>query len=77
MSQRRMMPYAEFLTAHSSIYQRTWTVQPWWLLSWGLRQLGLFESSTSAKTLPAGRFVILQNVEVCQGLEIRCGKAHK
>lgn len=63
-----MFPYAEYLAAHKSIYNRTWTVQPWWLLSWGLRQLGLFESSTSAGTLPAGRFVILQNVEVCRDL---------
>lgn len=77
MSQRRMIPYAEFLAAHKSIHNRAWTVQPWWLLSWGLRQLGLSESSTSAGTLPAGRFVVLQNVEVCRGLGIWCGDAYR
>lgn len=64
MSQRQMMPYSDFLAFRKSLYTRRWNIQPWWLLSWGLHQLGFLEPSTGARTLPQGRFVMLRNVEV-------------
>ena len=58
------MPYIEFLTARKSLEDRRWNIQPWWLLSWGLHQLGIFEPSPNARALASGRFVMLHNVNV-------------
>lgn len=59
------MAYTDYIAPRKSIYELNWTVQPRWLLSWGLRQLGLRKPSINAGTLPQGRFVLLRNVEVC------------
>lgn len=67
MSHHQMMPYRDFVIASRSIHTRNWTVQPWWLLSWGLKQLGVLGSSTSAGSLPTGQFVIMANVEGAAG----------
>ncbi|KAM0801760.1 Snf7-domain-containing protein [Usnea florida] len=63
VSQRIMIPYADFMSARQSIYSRKWTVNPWWFLSWGLKQLGVPTSSTGAGLLATATFVILPNVE--------------
>lgn len=63
VSQRNMILYQEFVTARKSINSRNWTVQPWWLFSWGLKNLGLLNSSTGVGILPTASFVILPNVE--------------
>lgn len=60
-----MILYQDFFTTKKSIYSRNWTIQPWWLFSWGLEQLGLLDSSKGAGLLPTAKFVILPNVEVC------------
>lgn len=67
-----MIPYQEFVAARKSIHSRNWTVQPWWLFTWGLKQLRLLDSSTGAGPLPLASFVILPNVEVC-GSYNACG----
>lgn len=58
-----MIPYQEFITARKSIHSRNWTIQPWWLFSWGLKQLGLLDLSIGVGLLPTASFVILPNVE--------------
>lgn len=63
VSQRNLIPYQEFITARKSIYSRNWTVQPWWLLSWALKQFRLLDSSTGAGPLPAASFVLISNIE--------------
>jgi charged multivesicular body protein 7 len=61
---RLLVPELEFQSSSTSIYDRSWLPQPWALLSWGFRRLGLlrFTSSTTVK-LESGRFVIISNVE--------------
>lgn len=59
-----MIPYQEFITARKSIHSRNWTIQPRWLFSWGLKQLGLLDLSIGVGLLPTASFVILPNVEV-------------
>ena len=66
VSQQQMMPYQEFISSRKSVYSRNWTIHPWWLLSWGMKQLGIIESSTAPGQLPMARFVIMRNVEACQ-----------
>ena len=61
------MPYKDFIEAPKSIYTRAWTVQSWWLLSWGLKQLGVIGSSTPAGSLATGHFVVVANVEQAAG----------
>ena len=51
------------MTASKSIHNTRWTVEPWWLLSWGLKQLGVLNPSSLAGTLASGRFVIMPNIE--------------
>lgn len=63
VSQRQMLPYEEFQAGSKSIYNRRWTVQPWWLLSWGLNQLGIGDPLSRPDKLPIRRFVIVRNVE--------------
>ena len=59
-----MVPYEEFITARKPIHSGNWSVQPWRLFSWGLKQLGLLNPPDGAGLLPTARFVILRNVEV-------------
>lgn len=60
-----MIPYEEFVTARKPIHSSKWTIQPWQLFSWGLKQIGLLDPSTGAGQLPTAYFVITRNVEVC------------
>jgi charged multivesicular body protein 7 len=63
LSKKEMMPVQEFLAAKESIYQKSWALKPWEILSWGLRQLGLAGGQDGEDKLPVGRLVILANVE--------------
>lgn len=50
----------------TGIYGRSsWAVRPWWLVEWGLRQLGVFEKQAALGKLPTKRYVVVANVEVC------------
>lgn len=64
-----MIPLKEFLDAPTSIYSRKWAIRPWWLISWGLKQLGFFEKQAALGRLPTARYVIIPNVEVGSVLE--------
>lgn len=59
-----MIPMSEFLGATKSIYARSWTVTPWQIAIWGLKQLGLAGGASGEDRLAVGRFVVLDNVEV-------------
>ena len=58
------MPLRDFLAAKESVYEHRWTVSPWQVLSWGLRQIGLLPFSNADEKLPEGNFVIMANLEV-------------
>lgn len=60
----------DFLAAKESIYQRKWTVSPWQVLSWGMRQLGLLPSFMANENLPSDSLVVMANVEVSDTLLI-------
>lgn len=62
------MAMKEFLAAKESIYQRKWTVSPWQILSWGMRQLGLLPSFMADENLPTDSLVVMANVEVSDTL---------
>ena len=70
VEKRHLIPLQEFLDAPTSIYSRKWAIRPWWLISWGLKQLGLFEKQAALGRLPSARYVVLPNVEV--GVWLRC-----
>lgn len=59
-----MIPWLEFFDVPTSIYSRSWSIKPWWLISWSLKQLGLFEKRAALGQLPTARYVIVPNVEV-------------
>ncbi|RDW80826.1 Snf7 family protein-like protein [Coleophoma crateriformis] len=63
IGKREMMPLQEFMTATESIYQKSWNIRPWGIISWGLRQLGVVGGLSGEDALPTGRLVILANVE--------------
>ena len=65
VSQQKLIPYQEFIAARKPIHSHHWTDKPWWLFSWGLKQLGLLDSFTGAGLLPTASFVLLPIVEVC------------
>lgn len=63
VSKKEMIPLKDFLTSKASIYARSWTLSPWAVLSWSLRQVGFLSSSPASDTLAVGSFVIVANVE--------------
>jgi hypothetical protein len=63
-----MIPMQDFLNSPTSIYEKSWKVRPWWLVSWGLKQLGLTGRAFSGDRLQIGEYVILHNLEVISKL---------
>ncbi|EON61088.1 hypothetical protein W97_00299 [Coniosporium apollinis CBS 100218] len=63
VSKKEMIPLKEFLASKTSIYARSWTLSPWAVLSWSLRQVGLLSSNPASDTLAVGSFVIVANIE--------------
>lgn len=61
---RQFIPRKEFLDSPTSIYNRKWAIRPWWLISWTLQQLGLYEKQVALGKLPTAQYVIVSNVEV-------------
>ncbi|KAL3426027.1 Snf7 family protein [Phlyctema vagabunda] len=58
-----MIPLQQFNVAKESIYQQSWGVRPWQIISWGLRQLGLAGGQSGEDKLPVGKLVVLANLE--------------
>lgn len=63
VSKREMVPLTEYLVAKDSIYQRSWAIRPWAVISWGLHQLGFTSSQSENDDVPVGKFVLLSNLE--------------
>lgn len=59
-----MIPMKKFMSISSSIYDQNWLFRPLWPLSWGLRQLGVGDSTSAKKDLWNGQYVIVRNLEV-------------
>lgn len=59
-----MIPLKDFMAAKTSIYQRSWAISPWQVMSWSLRQLGLVGSASAEDKLVVSSFVVMANVEV-------------
>ncbi|MCJ1249777.1 hypothetical protein MMC30_007003 [Trapelia coarctata] len=59
----RMIPLESFLHSPASIYDRSWPVSPWWVLSWGLKKLGLRGDGTTKGKLQRGQYVLVSNIE--------------
>lgn len=66
MAKREMIPLKDFLTSKTSIYNRSWNISPWQVISWGLRQIGVLGEPESQDKLAVGNFVVVANVEVIQ-----------
>lgn len=64
VSLQHVIPMKNFMSTSSSIYDQNWLYRPWWPLSWGLRLLGVAESTSAAKDLRNGQYVIIRNLEV-------------
>ncbi|KAL9120783.1 MAG: hypothetical protein Q9187_002658 [Circinaria calcarea] len=63
IAQGHMVPLETFLRSPKSIYERSWTINPFSLLSWGLQQLGLAKARSEHDSLRVGQFVIIRNLE--------------
>lgn len=60
IAKKKLIPLGEFMNASDSIYARSWTIKPWDIIGWGLKQFGI---SFGASRLPGEKLVILGNVE--------------
>ena len=58
---RQMMGLQEFMSERESIYTKSWSITPWSVLGWGLRQLGVLGSASNK--VPAGKLVMIENLE--------------
>jgi len=59
-----MIPLESFINSPTSIYERSWAVSPWWVLSWSLKKFGLRGDGTTKGKLQRGQYVVVSNVEV-------------
>jgi charged multivesicular body protein 7 len=57
------VPLQHFLTAPGNIFARGWGEVPWNVLGWTLRQLGVVDPARGEDKLPAGRYVMMENLE--------------
>ncbi|MCJ1481694.1 hypothetical protein MMC06_001853 [Schaereria dolodes] len=63
ISEGIMIPLQTFLTESKSIYDKSWSAQSRWLISWGLKRLGLAVSPSSKDRLVRGQFVVASSLE--------------
>ncbi|KAF2143626.1 uncharacterized protein K452DRAFT_267860 [Aplosporella prunicola CBS 121167] len=65
VARREMVPLKEFLAGTTSIYARGgWSISPWGVVTWGLRQLGgVLGAGGATNKLVAGEYVVVPNVE--------------
>ncbi|CAF9914300.1 MAG: hypothetical protein HETSPECPRED_001944 [Heterodermia speciosa] len=63
VERRQFIPRKDFLESPTSVYNRKWAIRPWWLVSWTLHQLGLYEKQAALGKLPKAQYVIVSNVE--------------
>lgn len=63
ISKKEMMPLENYMGVKESIYQRSWSISPWQIVSWGLRQIGLTGGHGGEDKVLVDKLVILSNVE--------------
>ena len=66
MSRREWIPLERFLNESLSIYDESWSVTG--AIGWIWRKLIEYSSSGDDDPLPAGRFVLRRNLEVCHDI---------
>ncbi|KAK6363523.1 hypothetical protein TWF730_000955 [Orbilia blumenaviensis] len=64
------MPLKQFLIKEGSIYYKPW-VDPWKVLSWGLRQVGVGGGTAGNGKLVNGDIVVVKNVEEVAGRVVK------
>lgn len=65
---KTLLDHSEFLRAEESVYLTPWRIPSVSaVLGWGLRQFGLGIGATGDDKLPAGRFVLMPNLEKAAG----------
>lgn len=64
VSQNDLVPLQEFLKATQKIGQRGWGSVPWAVAGWALRTLGVVDPARGEDTLPTGKFVVMDNLEM-------------
>ncbi|KAB2579266.1 3-hydroxyisobutyrate dehydrogenase [Lasiodiplodia theobromae] len=74
---KEMIPLKDFLAAKTSIYSRSWNLNPFSVLSWGLQQLGVIGGTTSQDKLAVGEFVVMANLEAASSAVIAQASSHK
>lgn len=60
---KEFVPLQGFLAAPGNIYRKGWGEVPWAVVGWTLRQLGVVDPARGEDQLPAGRYVVMENLE--------------
>lgn len=63
VASRELVPLQSFLAAPGNIYRKGWGEVPWAVVGWTLRQLGVVDPARGEDQLPAGRYVVMGNLE--------------
>jgi charged multivesicular body protein 7 len=63
LAKHEIIPLKEFLAAKSSIYNKSWAISPFTVITWTLRQLGVLGTAAANESLAVGTFVVVENVE--------------
>jgi len=58
-----MIPLQDFLSAQTSIYNKSWCITPWQVVTWSLRQFGLHWGDGTGDKLAVGNFVVVASLE--------------
>ncbi|KAL1643752.1 hypothetical protein SLS58_004768 [Diplodia intermedia] len=75
-TKKEMIPLKDFLAAKTSIYSRSWSLNPLSVLSWGLQQLGVLGGTTSQDRLAVGEFVVMANLEAASSAVVAQASNH-
>lgn len=76
IEKKDMIPLPDYMAAKGSLYQRSWGISPWQIVSWGLQQIGLTGGYSGEDTVPPGKLVIVSNVEEASKEVIRQMASH-
>jgi len=63
IAKKEMIPLNDFMTSKNSIYQKSWPLHPWQLVTWGLRQLGMTVDGNGEDSMPSRSLVLVPNLE--------------
>lgn len=63
VAKKEMIPQREFMASVESIYHRSWSVSPWQIISWGLRQMGAIGGDPVDDKMTVDKLVVVANME--------------